>query len=1112
MLRLDADNAANLAGTIAPYTKGNPYDTVELLNGLRRDDILRPTADGWRWDTPGLARYLDRANVSELLARRLDVLPISTQDMLEAMACLGGRAELSLLRTATGQSAATLEGRIAPALADGLLVIEPGVHEAVRFRHDRLREAILNRLTLPRRNRLHLDLARRLAPATDFFAVAAQQYLPVIDAVADADEQRMVTGLFRRTADQAKVLSNQTLVQKLSAAAIRLTDPSDTAMLLELRTRDHAALYSLGRLDEADEAYRLVDELCRTPRERVDAAIVQVRSLTHRLRYREAMTLGVDLLRQLGIAVPPDERLNAEVEQTSTCCTNGWNEQPTTAAGPERPRTNDPIVLAAAAVINSMLPAIYYAENRPLTGWLSLEALRIWMAHGPDRALVGPATAAALVAVDRRRDYRAAHEVLRRLIALGETRGYEPETSQARYFYAFFCCHWFEPVEHCIQHAQRAREGLIQAGDITTAGYTYLPTAAVYLESATHLDSFLAEVEAGQDFARRTRNTMVYESLGLPRSLARLLRGEPQEQGFDDVVATGRYTQHPQATVGTHINRALAAAIFGDTPQLIRHSAAAMSRLPAMTGTYMTAVAHLLRALALAAQARSAVGDERIALLAELDTTIEWLSLRATDAPVNFLHLLRLVEAERAWAAGDFQAAVLSFDAAQREARTRERPWHRALILEHSARFYLAYGMEHTGYLLLGQARQAYLAWGATAKVEQLDWAYPTLQGSTDTSAGSETSLSHQQSTISPGTIDLLGILTASQAISSETSIDGLRSRVEEALSAMTGATGIQLLVRSDDQQHWLLSTSPDSDGNQTMPIEEPGQRPLVPHSAIRYAERIREPLVVSDATRDERFARDLYFADTECCSLLVVPLLSRGDLRALLILENRLIRGAFSAERLDGVMLIAGQLAVSLGNAMLYASLEHKVAERTHELRIANAQLEVLSITDPLTGLANRRRLQDILDVEWRRAQRSAQPIALAMIDIDHFKLYNDYYGHAAGDTCLQRVAAELRHSTRDFDLVARFGGEEFAVVMPGTDNDAAITLAERVRVAIATLGIANPSAAERIVTISVGVGTIVPSPGTAPESLVETADAELYRAKRGGRNRVKPDGLLST
>ena len=104
--------------------------------------------------------------------------------------------------------------------------------------------------------------------------------------------------------------------------------------------------------------------------------------------------------------------------------------------------------------------------------------------------------------------------------------------------------------------------------------------------------------------------------------------------------------------------------------------------------------------------------------------------------------------------------------------------------------------------------------------------------------------------------------------------------------------------------------------------------------SVFRYAERIREPLVVNDATHDDRFARDPYFTDVECCSLLAVPILNRGAPSAMLLLENRLIRSAFSTERLDGVMLIAGQLAVSLDNAMVYASLERKVAERTHAPR----------------------------------------------------------------------------------------------------------------------------------------------------------------------------------
>ena len=122
----------------------------------------------------------------------------------------------------------------------------------------------------------------------------------------------------------------------------------------------------------------------------------------------------------------------------------------------------------------------------------------------------------------------------------------------------------------------------------------------------------------------------------------------------------------------------------------------------------------------------AAGGDQRGALLAELDEQIDWLAERAVDAPDNFVHLLRLLEAERAWAAGDSWAAVLAFDAARREVAGRQRPWHRALITERAARFHLAHGLDQTGYELLAQARDQYAAWGATAKVAQLDWAYPS--------------------------------------------------------------------------------------------------------------------------------------------------------------------------------------------------------------------------------------------------------------------------------------------------------------------------------------------------------------------------------------------------
>jgi diguanylate cyclase (GGDEF)-like protein len=272
----------------------------------------------------------------------------------------------------------------------------------------------------------------------------------------------------------------------------------------------------------------------------------------------------------------------------------------------------------------------------------------------------------------------------------------------------------------------------------------------------------------------------------------------------------------------------------------------------------------------------------------------------------------------------------------------------------------------------------------------------------------------------------------------------------------------------------------------------------------VRYVERTREPLTIDDATRDDRFSRDPHLAGLQQCSLLAMPILAGGSARAMLLLENRLSRGAFTAERLSAVTLIAGQLAVSLDNAMVYASLEHKVAERTEALALANARLERLAVTDTLTGLANRRRLDEILDAEWRRAMRYRTTLAVAMIDIDHFKGYNDHYGHAGGDECLRRVAASLAAAVRNTDYVARYGGEEFMIVLPETDLAGTRIVAERVRADVEALAEPHAVAPRGIVTISIGIAAVDPSAADSVDNLAKTADTHLYEAKRQGRNRI--------
>ncbi|QYF93678.1 diguanylate cyclase [Massilia sp. PAMC28688] len=184
---------------------------------------------------------------------------------------------------------------------------------------------------------------------------------------------------------------------------------------------------------------------------------------------------------------------------------------------------------------------------------------------------------------------------------------------------------------------------------------------------------------------------------------------------------------------------------------------------------------------------------------------------------------------------------------------------------------------------------------------------------------------------------------------------------------------------------------------------------------------------------------------------------------------------------------------------------LQSEVAARTAELAESNAKLEALSLTDGLTALTNRRGFDAGLADEWARACRSGQTVALAMLDVDHFKLYNDKYGHQAGDRCLQAIAEVIAaHARRPGDIAARYGGEEFALLTPATEGGAAAAIAKAICERVAALQLPHADSSYGIVTVSIGIGALVPGADNSPELLIRLADDALYRAKHEGRSRA--------
>ncbi|NUO50345.1 MAG: diguanylate cyclase [Polyangiaceae bacterium] len=214
----------------------------------------------------------------------------------------------------------------------------------------------------------------------------------------------------------------------------------------------------------------------------------------------------------------------------------------------------------------------------------------------------------------------------------------------------------------------------------------------------------------------------------------------------------------------------------------------------------------------------------------------------------------------------------------------------------------------------------------------------------------------------------------------------------------------------------------------------------------------------------------------------LCIPLAAQGELTGVLQLTRT---SAFSNEDKRGAAVLAEQLGVAIGNLVLRETLRNQ------------------SIRDPLTGLFNRRYTEETLEREIRRAARAQESIAILALDVDHFKRFNDTFGHDGGDAVLKAIAESLRGRTRGGDVVSRLGGEELAVILPGADLDVATSRAESIRAAVSELEVKQSGRPLGKVTISIGL-SLFPKHGASGEELMRSADTALYAAKRGGRDRV--------
>ncbi|MGE4242114.1 trifunctional serine/threonine-protein kinase/ATP-binding protein/sensor histidine kinase [Ramlibacter sp.] len=947
MLRLPAPRADALAAALMKLTAGNPFDTVEMVNALRGEGALWLDESGWRWDALAVPRFVGPGSVANLLASRVGNLPPASREVLECMSLLGGAVERTLLGAAMGLGAETLAESLQAPIEDGLLLAEAR-GDFVRFRHDRVQQAVLDTLTDDQRGRLQLAIASRLAAMPAFEVQAAQQYLSCAHLLDDPEKRHEVASHLLKVAGRVGERATHALAERFLATAHAIVQqpvaPAGPELAVAIDLARHGALYSLGQLDEADAVYAqlAVDEVDAA--DLAMATALQVRSLEMRGRAGDGLALGVSVLGQLGLAAPQAwSETETDRQLDAICATFADDARRATSNATDTAAASAPGV---ALLMNRSLRSAFFANDEKTAAWLLHESHRRWLSVGPSPTLVSCLMRACILLIYRRADYAGAARLGRQLLDAARRRGWASLTGEALHVYSAFLGHWSQPLEENVEDQLEARRLLQEEGDLAYACYTF-PSQSM-IDIADSLRASDAEFAGGFALSVNIGNrTSTMLMLGL-RQFVRAMRGETDSPGsfadaeFDPAAHLAELGSYRTPLAMCHVRMGLAAVLFGDYARAAAHVEAVEPLREYIRPYYSTVHATLLRALVAAWKVRESPGDAE-AQLAIVDAASAWMAQRADLQPANYAHLSRLLTAERAWAIGDTAQATRAYDDALALAFARQRPWHRAFVAERAGSFLDATGQAFTGRRLLLLARDEYRSWGAAGKVADLHRRHPWMpasaagerRGPEEGAEPADAPAAHPSGAISTEALDLLGVLRASQALSSQTRIDAVAARVGETLAAMTGAGCVRVLFRESDEWHLL----PPGTGEASVPLARAAADGLLPLSVFRYAERTREPLRIDDALLDDRFARDPYFRGVAHCSLLVVPIESHG-IAAFLYLENRAGRAAFGAHRLDAVTLIAGQLAVSLSNALLYERLEERVRERTRQLEETQAEL----------------------------------------------------------------------------------------------------------------------------------------------------------------------------